>query len=545
VSESQPSASSLVGTILADRYRIVQLLGEGAMGAVYLGEHLKMGRRDAIKVLRDSLATDREATLRFLRGARNVSSIRHPNVCTIYDFSDTADGLQFMAMEFVQGETLKDLLDRERKLPLERAVHIAAQTADALQAAHDAGIVHRDLKPGNIMLTRDRDGRDLVKVVDFDIAKGADTDGEEVTRLGFVVGTPEYMSPEQLMGEHLDGRSDVYSLALVLFRMLTGSLPFRAETTQDVMIQRLTHAPLRLAEALPGGQFPERLQHAIARALERRAADRWGNAVEFGREITAAVTAPDLGWSAPVAPRPAVHAEPPATTVAPAAPAHPRAGTMHAPPPKSRGGRRNLAIGAALAVVLALAATAMLLQNGGGTASGETPADSPSALMGADGAADRGADRTVSAPPDTGARNVARDADAATTTPPADPAGGTTTPVTDPGSSGNDGAAAIVVTPESAVDMALDLLAHFPADFDSPPPAARTLAAVMDSGRAIWRTPGVPAKAREVAAYVVATAHAFERDWRSCVAWSDSAIMLDLAQSGPMDLRTRCHSQIR
>src|SRR5690606_14075581 len=104
VTEAQPPASSLVGTILADRYRIVQLLGEGAMGAVYLGEHLKMGRRDAIKVLRDTLATDREATLRFLRGARNVSAIRHPNVCTIYDFSDTADGLQFMAMEFVQGE---------------------------------------------------------------------------------------------------------------------------------------------------------------------------------------------------------------------------------------------------------------------------------------------------------------------------------------------------------------------------------------------------------------------------------------------------------
>ncbi|MGH7504598.1 MAG: serine/threonine-protein kinase, partial [Longimicrobiales bacterium] len=385
MSDDSASPADLVGTILAGRYRIVQRLGEGAMGAVYLGEHIKMGRRDAIKVLRESLATDREATLRFLRGARTVSSIRHPNVCTIYDFSDTADGLQFLAMEFVAGETLKDLLDRERRLPVERAVAIAIQVAEALDAAHDVGVVHRDLKPGNIMLVRGRDGRDVVKVVDFDIAKGPDAAGEEVTRMGFVVGTPEYMSPEQLMGEALNGRSDVYSLALVLFRMLTGALPFQAETTQDVMIQRLTHAPLRLTEALPDGVFPARLQHAIERALDRRAAAR-PDATEFSRELAAslvdagAVAAPagsGTGAGAAHSRSAAPPAELPATRVSPASPASAAAGVAN----NARGRRRrNIAIAAAVVVVAVIGASAMLRggaqpADGGGNA--VTPDASP------------------------------------------------------------------------------------------------------------------------------------------------------------------------
>src|SRR5512144_1266830 len=165
-------ATDLVGQILAGRYRILQKLGEGAMGAVYLGEHVRMGRKDAIKVLRGPLASDAEAIRRFTRGARNVSAVHHPNVCTVYDFSDTAEGITFLAMELITGESLRDLIEREGALPVERAVAIAKQTADALQAAHDAGIVHRDLKPANIMLMRDRVGGDVVKVVDFDIAKG-------------------------------------------------------------------------------------------------------------------------------------------------------------------------------------------------------------------------------------------------------------------------------------------------------------------------------------------------------------------------------------
>lgn len=284
------TSGDLVGRVLAGRYRILRKLGEGAMGAVYLGEHLKIGRKDAIKVLRDQLASDPDAIARFVRGTRNVSMIRHPNICTIYDYSDTADGIQFVAMEFVPGETLRDLLNRETRLPVDTAVKIAIQVAEALDAAHQVGIVHRDLKPANIMVVQGRQGLE-VKVVDFDIAKGSqEGEGEEVTRMGFVVGTPEYMSPEQLIGDRLDGRSDVYSLALVLYRMLTGTLPFAAQDTQDLMVKRLTEEPMSLAGGLPGASFPLALEMAIRRALQRKPEDRQRTAAEFAQEVAAAVS---------------------------------------------------------------------------------------------------------------------------------------------------------------------------------------------------------------------------------------------------------------
>jgi hypothetical protein len=300
----------LVGTVLAGRYRILSQLGEGAMGAVYLGEHLRIGRRDAIKVLRPSLAGDAEAMARFGRGVRNVSRIHHANVCTVYDFGDTEEGRGFLAMEYVPGGTLADLLQREGRLPASRAVEIARQAAAALQAAHDAGIVHRDLKPGNLMVAPGRDGADVVKVVDFDIAKGS-AEGEpgDVTRVGFVVGTPEYMSPEQLLGEPLDGRSDVYSLGLVLFRMLAGALPFRAPTTQDLLVQRLTIAPLPLADVLPGLDAPHALQDALDRALQRRPDDRFASAAEFARAIEAAVASPSADPPSNASPRPRENAD--------------------------------------------------------------------------------------------------------------------------------------------------------------------------------------------------------------------------------------------
>jgi serine/threonine-protein kinase len=279
---------TLVGTTLAGRYRIIEKLGEGAMGTVYLAEHIRIGRKDAIKVLNDALAADEESIARFTRGARNVSRILHPNVCTIYDFAEAENGLRYLAMEYVPGSTLKERLEAEGRLPIEQATRIAWHAANALNAAHEAGIVHRDLKPANIMLARAQDGSEIVKVVDFDIAKGPES-GEEVTRLGFVVGTPEYMSPEQLAGDTLDGRSDIYSLGLVLFRMIAGALPFRATSPQELMIARLTTEPLRLQEAAPDLNAPAGLQRALDRALARRAIDRQATAADFAREIADAV----------------------------------------------------------------------------------------------------------------------------------------------------------------------------------------------------------------------------------------------------------------
>ena len=290
--KSVGGAADLVGSIVADRYRITKKLGEGGMGAVYLGEHVKMGRLSAIKVISKSMANDPEAIARFNREAANASRINQHNVCSIYDFGETDDGIIYLAMEFIEGEALTALIEREGALAPKRAADILHQTANALAAAHELSIVHRDLKPDNIMIARSRDGADLVKVVDFGIAKamGGDEEGQHVTKTGLVVGTPEYMSPEQLSGDQVDGRSDIYSLALVFFRTLTGTLPFQADTAQEIMIKRLTDEPMKLAQALPSASFPPALQRVMDRALERMPSSRYASAAEFGRDVVQAVS---------------------------------------------------------------------------------------------------------------------------------------------------------------------------------------------------------------------------------------------------------------
>ena len=297
--KSTSTAADLVGAIVADRYRILEKLGEGGMGTVYLAEHVKMGRMSAIKVISKSLTQDADAIARFNREAANASRINHPNVCAIYDFGETEDGVIYLAMEFIEGESLTDLINREGALAPKRAADIARQTAEALEAAHEFGIVHRDLKPDNIMITKTRAGLDLAKVVDFGIAKAAGGDEKQnVTKTGLVVGTPEYMSPEQLSGDAVDGRSDIYSLALVFFRMLTDTLPFQADTAQEVMIKRLTDEPLKLKEALPEGTFPTTLQHVMDRALQRMPSDHpttYGCMEALERLIQPGMTVLDLG----------------------------------------------------------------------------------------------------------------------------------------------------------------------------------------------------------------------------------------------------------
>ena len=292
-------ANNLVGQVVADRYHVVKKLGEGGMGQVYLAEHVKMGRRSAIKVMNPSMVHDPDAVARFNREASNASRITHPNVCAIYDFGETPDGLIYLAMEFIEGEPLTDLLAREGALPVARATGIFLQTAEALQAAHDLGIVHRDLKPDNIMLARRKDGTDTVKVVDFGIAKaiggGGDEAGQKVTKTGLVVGTPEFMSPEQLSGDKLDGRSDLYSLALVFYRMLSGKLPFEATTVQETMIKRLTDEPMPLAVARTDLSFPSGLQPVLDTALARTPSDRYQTVAKFAADIAAVTGRPAAG----------------------------------------------------------------------------------------------------------------------------------------------------------------------------------------------------------------------------------------------------------
>ncbi len=500
---------ALVGSVLAGRYRIVRHLGEGAMGSVYLGEHLRFGRMDAIKVLRAGMARDREATERFQRGARNASAINHTNVCTVYDFSDTDDGHQFLAMEYVEGTTLADLLESEGRLPLERSVEIVAQTASALDAAHHLGIVHRDLKPGNIMIARTRDGGDLVKVVDFDIAKGtAEGEGAEVTRTGFVVGTPEYMSPEQLIGDPLDGRSDTYSLALVFVRILTGRLPVRATSTQDLMVERLTQDPLTLAELAPELALPAAVQNALGHGLQRRREDRPLSAGEFAAGLRRALTgaSPEQPGVAP--PRSAPSRAPASANAVPATQvgASPRTGAAPATAP--RGSIARWLPWALAGTAVATVALVFALSRNPAPGTPPPDAEPPTTVGGA------AADPTSQPPP------------AAVDDPPPDPSGSATDPVrppadpvrtdpvpTDPVRSdpaivdppARDPPTATTTPPTlsaaEAEDMLFRQLGHL-----STTPGAATFALAQDSARQVWDQTTLPASTRALAAFVTGSA---------------------------------------
>ena len=282
-------SDALIGTTIADRYRILRLLGQGGMGRVYHAEHVMMGRPSAIKVINPSLSQDPEALGRFNREASSAARISHPNVCAIYDFGPTPGGPIYLAMEYIEGLTLRAILESEQQLPLTRAVELTRQCAEGLQAAHELGIVHRDLKPDNVMVVPGKP--ETVKLVDFGVAKAfgaTGRKGDEVTRTGFVVGTPEYMSPEQLSGDSVDGRTDTYALAIVFYRMVTARHPFEADTAQGLLAKRLTEAPSTLAQARPDLRFPPDLQTVLDRAFAARPDDRFQTVSAFSDALTAA-----------------------------------------------------------------------------------------------------------------------------------------------------------------------------------------------------------------------------------------------------------------
>ena len=306
----QPADDPLIGQVVADRYQILSLIGEGGMGRVYLAEHVRMGRKSAVKVINPALATTSDAISRFNREAANACKINHPNVAQVYDFGEMADGTLYLAMEYIDGETLDAVVAREGPLPTVRAAQIAKQVADALHAAHHLGIVHRDLKPENVMIARHLDGSDWVKVVDFGIAKTIQRDGsgsQTVTMAGVSPGTPEYMSPEQLAGEKLDHRTDIYSLGLVLFNALTGELPYAKVTSKETLVRRLTSRPRTLADVRPDRAWSAELQQALDRALAPEVADRFESVAEFGRAVVRAAESADVASPAAAA----IAADPP------------------------------------------------------------------------------------------------------------------------------------------------------------------------------------------------------------------------------------------
>jgi eukaryotic-like serine/threonine-protein kinase len=279
-----------LGALVAGRYRISAQVGEGATSTVHLAIHVVTQRVCALKIIHPDLTTDPESMARFQREAANASRIRHPHVVAIHDFGETGDRQLFLAMEFVRGESLSELLAREDRVSTSEVTPIITAVAGALTAAHEIGIVHRDIKPDNILVGLGRERTTVVKVADFGLAKASHALEQRVTLSGALIGTPAYMSPEQANGEHLDARTDIYSMALVAFRMLTGQLPFAGATAEETIRARLLQQPRTLREARPNHRWPAGLQPVFDAALAANRNARTASAIAFARALEGELT---------------------------------------------------------------------------------------------------------------------------------------------------------------------------------------------------------------------------------------------------------------
>lgn len=282
--------SQLVGQVLDRRYQIERKLGEGGMAVVYLARDVATGARYAIKVLSPALARDATAMARLRREAALGLRLEHPNVCHIIRLGEIEGGVAYIVMPYVEGEVLAERTYRRGQLTLEETVAIVRDIAAGLALAHSLQIVHRDLKPENVMIARDAEGRERAVVMDFGLAKErrAGSDLEKLTKTGIVLGTPEFMSPEQLRGKPLDARSDVYALALMAFEMLTGQLPFTGTTQQEIMIARLRGDPTPLRKARPDLAFPPGVERVLLKGMARDADDRYATAPELAEALARA-----------------------------------------------------------------------------------------------------------------------------------------------------------------------------------------------------------------------------------------------------------------
>jgi serine/threonine-protein kinase len=290
VSRPADPASGLQGRILDGRYQIEERVGEGGMAYVYRASDRVTGRAVAIKVLMSKLVNDAESVARLKREAELAMKLDHPNVCGLLDHGE-AGGLPYLVMPFLEGETLSARENRVGPIPPAQAIPILVALCRGLQHAHDQGVLHRDLKPENVMLVPegDREGQgergERAVVMDFGLAKERIV-GAELNRLtatGIVLGTPEFMSPEQIRGKPLDPRSDVYSLGVLAFELLTGELPFAGQTAQETMLNHLTGRPRTLRGVDPA--LPEALERVLGRALALDPADRWRSAAELADQL--------------------------------------------------------------------------------------------------------------------------------------------------------------------------------------------------------------------------------------------------------------------
>jgi hypothetical protein len=275
-----------VGKVLDGKYRLDSYLSRGGMGAVYRATHVMLGRPVAVKLINPDLVTSPDIVRRFQREARAVTHLTHPNIVAIYDLGQTEDGTLYIAMELVSGQSLSAMIKSTGPFPPDRIVRILGQVASALALAHRNHIVHRDLKPHNLMVSQDEEGLDVAKLLDFGIAKTFDIDANtQLTTTGSVFGTPQYMSPEQASGLEVDARSDLYSLGIILYEMLSGEVPFSDPSMPAVLIKHISEAPVPPSQRRPGLQVSPALEAIALRCLEKDPAKRFQTAGEFGAEL--------------------------------------------------------------------------------------------------------------------------------------------------------------------------------------------------------------------------------------------------------------------
>jgi serine/threonine-protein kinase len=271
------------GLLISERYRVERLLGSGGMGSVYLGQHIGLGKKIAIKLLHANHCQNEQIVSRFQREARMLAQLQHENIVDVLDIGVLEAGEPYLVMEYLSGESLGDLLGRAAPLGLELSCSIVVPILCALSASHECGIVHRDLKPANIFLAQGRTGGPIVKVIDFGVSKllGATEDeADNLTSTGLIVGTPAYMSPEQARGEKdLDHRSDIYAIGLILYEMLTGKRPFEESNVVKILLRRLTEPPLPPSVAYAG--FPKVVEPILEKALKKEADERYQSAQEM------------------------------------------------------------------------------------------------------------------------------------------------------------------------------------------------------------------------------------------------------------------------
>ena len=275
---------SQTGHLLADRYELGEPLGRGGMAEVFEGRDVRLGRRVAVKVLRADLARDPAFQSRFAREAQSAAALNHPNIVAVYDTGEdvlagSTEPVPYIVMEFVDGITLRQLLQSGRKILPERALEIMAGALAALDYSHRHGIVHRDIKPGNIMLTRAGD----VKVMDFGIARALADQGQTMTQASAVLGTAAYLSPEQARGELVDARSDIYSAGCVLYELLTGRPPFTGESPVSIAYQHVSERPQ--APTIHDASLPVAIDNIVLTALNKRPEDRYATAAEFRGDL--------------------------------------------------------------------------------------------------------------------------------------------------------------------------------------------------------------------------------------------------------------------